>query len=166
MPTLHVVRPFNLILNEEERKAANASSTMLRYEAGRHDDVPSVIADHPYVRMHLGDESAAAAASKPVSGNALAVDLDAAVRRAEAAEKALQAEREAHAATKAKYAETAEKMVEAHEITTPDEDVIQELTVRHKGRGLFAVFRGDEQLTEPMPKAEAEERKALEQQGR
>jgi len=155
MPTMHVVKPFNLLLNEEEQKAAGASSAMVRYGVGRHDDVPTVIADHPYALLHLGDESAAAAASGPVTGNSLAVDLDNAVRRAETAEKALEAERVAHA-------ETRKKLAEAHDVTTPD-NAASALTVRHKGRGLFAVFRGEEQLTEPMPKAEAEERKALEQ---
>jgi hypothetical protein len=153
MPTLHVVKPFNLLLNTEEQAAAGVDSPMLSFGVGRHDNVHKVVAQHPYVRLHLGDENAAAAAVKPVSGNSLAVDLDAAIRRAEAAEKALEAERAAHAKTRAKLAEVSGADEDEDE-DQPDE-ASGDLTVRHKGRGLFAVFRGDEQLTEPMPKAEA-----------
>ena len=38
--------------------------------------------------------------------------------------------------------------------------VSDEISVRHKGRGLFAVYRGEEQITDPMPKVEAQQRKA------
>lgn len=156
MPTLHVVKPFNLLLNHEEQTAAGVDKPMLNFGVGRHNDVHKVIAEHPYVKLHLGDESAAAGAVRPVTGNALAVDLDAAVRRAEAAEKALEAERAAHAKTRA-------KLVEAGGDDEPEEATGM-FTIRRKGRGLFAVFRGEEQLTDPMPKAEAEARRLSEQQ--
>ncbi len=39
------------------------------------------------------------------------------------------------------------RCVEAHEITTPDDETVRALTVRHKGRGLFAVFGVEDQLT-------------------
>lgn len=162
MATLHVVKPFNLLLNHEEQEAAGVDKPMLSFGVGRHDGVHKAIADHPYVKLHLGDENAATGAVKPVSGNSLAVDLDAAVRRAEAAERALEAERAAHAKTRAKLAEAA----------AADEDEAEPdqsggvFTIRRKGRGLFAVFHGDEQLTDPMPKAEADARRQeLEAQG-
>lgn len=158
MATLHVVKPFNLLLNTEEQQASGATKPMLSFGVGRHDDVHKVVAEHPYVKLHLGDENAAAAAAKPVSGNSLAVDLDAAVRRAEAAEKALEAEKAAHAKTRAKL----------DAVGGDDEDEADHpaglITIRRKGRGLFAVFRGDEQLTDPMPKVDAEKRRLSEQQ--
>ncbi|MET3481551.1 hypothetical protein [Methylobacterium sp. 1973] len=155
---MHVVKPFNLLLNHEEQVAAGVDKPMLNFGAGRHDDVHPVIAGHPYVKLHLGDEKAAAGAVKPVTGNPLAVDLDAAVRRAEAAERGLEAERAAHAKTRAK--------LEAVGGADDDEaDAPSGLyTIRRKGRGLFAVFRGEEQLTDPMPKVEAEARRQSEQQ--
>lgn len=159
MPTLHVVKPFNLLLNSEEQKAIGAAGPMVRFGVGRHDDVHDLIAAHPYAQLHLGDENAAATSATPVSGNPLAVELDAAVRRAEAAEKALEDERAAHAMTQALL----------DELTAPDTDAnaddtgageSDEISVRHKGRGLFAVYRGEEQITDPMPKVEAQQRKA------
>lgn len=158
MPTLHVVKPFNLLLNHEEQTAAGVDKPMLNFGVGRHDDVHKVIAEHPYVKLHLGDESAAAGAVRPVTGNALAVDLDAAVRRAEAAEKALEAEKAAHAKTRAKL----EQFGDAEEDEAGQASGV--LTIRRKGRGLFAVFKGEEQLTDPMPKADAEARRLSEQQ--
>lgn len=164
MPTLHVVKPFNLLLNPEEQKAIGAAGPMVRFGVGHHDDVHDLIAEHPYAQLHLGDENAAATSATPVSGNPLAVELDAAVRRAEGAEKALDDERAAHAETRAQLAEAHEITASAGEAASSDDDASDddhaEISIRHKGRGLFAVYRGEEQITEPMPKVEANQRKA------
>ena len=158
MATLHVVKPFNLLLSPEEQQAAGVSKPMLSFGVGRHEDVHAVVADHPYTALHLGDENAAVAAAKPVTGNAMAVDLDAAVRRAEAAEKALDVEKAAHAKTRAKLEQSGDADVDEADQPTGT------FTIRRKGRGLFAVFKGDEQLTDPMPKVDAEARRLSEQQ--
>lgn len=178
MPTLFFRKACTVLLNDEERTAHGTDKFV--FGVGRHDDVPEAIADKPYVQAHLGTDkdvrAAVPAANSPTTGTggeaalaAMTTERDEAVERAERAEASLMDALNALSAEQAAHAET-QKLLE--DATAPDgqddgtqdgtetEKAVGDLTIRHKGRGLWAVFRGESQISEPMAKADAEAKAA------
>lgn len=86
--SIYVLKAFNLLLNEVEMAAAEATSNLLHFGIGRHDNIPDVIANHPQVKANTGDDSQLASvltAPTPPTGDMVPLaDLTAA--QAEAAD--------------------------------------------------------------------------------
>ena len=55
--SIYVLKAFNLLLNEAEMAAAGVATSLLRFNIGRHDEVPDVIASHPQVQVHCGTDA-------------------------------------------------------------------------------------------------------------
>jgi hypothetical protein len=86
--SIYVLKAFNLLLNEVEMAEAEATSNLIHFGIGRHDNVPDVIAKHPQVKANTGDDSQLASvmtAPTPPTGDMVPLaDLTAA--QAEAAD--------------------------------------------------------------------------------
>lgn len=134
------------------------------FAPGVHHDVPDDVADHWFIKAHLAREADApvAPATAPLTHEERAqvkaaldaaegrargaeAERDAAMSSADALQAALDAERAAHEETR--------RLLD--DATAPDA-AEGDLIIRHRGRGTYAVMRGEEVVVDGLTKPEAE----------
>lgn len=165
MTDLTFAKPCTLTLEDGTQRV---------FVPGLHRDISDDIANHWWVKAHLVQEADAPAApeSAPLINEErvkvkAAIDAadgrsrgaeaarDAAVSRADSLQQQLDAERQAHAETRALLdAATAPQGGDSSET----DEKVGDLTVKHRGRGTFAVMRGDTILADGLTKEAAEAR--------
>lgn len=162
MTDLTFAKPCTLTLEDGTQRV---------FVPGLHRDISDDIANHWWVRAHLVKEADAPTASEsaPLAheerlkvtaainaaesrARGAEAERDAATSRADGLQHQLDAERQAHAETRA--------LLDAATAPAGDDkdadETVGDLTVKHRGRGTFAVMRGDTVLVDGLTKEAAE----------